>query len=858
MADFVLRTKLFRPNSPHHLVTRPPLLTRLNDGLHGRLTLVSAPAGFGKTTIVATWFEQIDSAWKTAWLTLDETDDIPFRFFAHLLTAIQQIDVSLGQSAFQMLNEAQAAELRLILSALLNDLADSAHKIALALDEYHLMTDAAIHDGIHFLLDNAPPNLHLVLICRADPPFSLARLRSHRLMTEIRQHNLRFARHDAAAFLNKLLKLELTPNAVETLVTRTEGWAAGLQMAALSLQGRSDRDRFIADFSGSNRYVFDFLAEEVLAQSPANSRDFLLQTSVLDRFCSTLCDAVLQDETQSSASVIEMLEASNHFLIPLDDERRWYRYHNLFADLLRQQLRQEMPEQERELHSRASVWFEKEGIAESAIKHALSAESEDAIRLMTLYGSRWLAHGEIIRILTWVKQLPTAWRYRNPQLTEITAWAQLFRENEHDVEATLAHLPDNASNSISKQVIRGSMALRRGDMAQTIALSQDVLAAFDDHAASRQMMQMRTSATLNLAYAYRGQGDADRALPAFEQAGALSEQLDNVFTKLYAMLGQGNTLVEVGRLHEAEQVFLQGIAFANGLPTVAPIHTALGQLYYQWNRLDSAETQLEIAAELLKASGIANRSEGALALVKLRLAQNRPNAIPPLIEQLEQLRAIANTPHARQSLAVTIAEIALAQGADGLTLEQNLRELRTFSADLQSGSRLQTLTIARLLMAVERPEEALPILEALPVGQDVRIALCLCHHALGDGELAEELLREVVVSAEKSGAIRLFLDAGDPLRHLLTQLDNPPPYTATILAAFPTYVSPASPPKTQLTARETEVLRLIAQGMTNKEIAARLVIAPSTAKRHTANLYNKLGVANRAEATTLAHRLGIL
>lgn len=855
MVDILLRTKLFRPNSPHHLVPRPNLLTRLNDGLNGRLTLVSAPAGFGKTTVITTWFEQIDSGWQTAWLTLDETDNSPSRFFAHLIMAIQQLDETIGQTAVQMLDGPQSLELRLILSTLLNDLTDTSHPIALALDEYHLMTDAAIHDGIRFLLDNAPPNLHLVLIGRADPPFSLARLRSHRWMTEVRQRDLRFALPDATTLLNKLMQLKLAPSAIETLVTRTEGWAAGLQMAALSLQGKVDRDRFIDDFGGSNRYIFDFLAEEVLAQSPPNTRTFLLQTSVLDRFCSELCDAVLQDETESSSKVIELLEASNHFLIPLDDTRRWYRYHHLFADLLRQRLQQEMPGRARELHGRASRWFEQAEIAESAIKHALSADPEHAVRLLTKYGGQWLARGEIIRILTWVKQLPPAWRTHNPQLTEVTAWAQLFRENESDVEATLAHLPHDGAYAISKHVIRGSMALRRGDMTQAIALSEEALAAFEalptNSSTDRHMTQIQTSATLNLAFAYQGQGQMARALAAYTQTIVLSQDVGNLFTTLYAQLGQANTLIEVGRLHEAEQVLLQGIGLADGLPTVAPLHIALGRLYYDRNQLDAAETHLETATELLKSSGIANRSEGALALLKLRLAQNRPNAIPPIIKQLEQLRAIANTPHARQSLAGVFAEIALAQQVERPSLEQHLRELRPFSA--------KSLTFARLLVAVGRPQGALPILEQLPNNQqEARLALCLCHHALGNGGQAQALLREVVALAEKAGTLRLFLDAGEPLRHLLDQLDDAPPYTAVILSAFPPLTDSAPPPKTTLTTRETEVLRLIAQGMTNKEIAARLVIAPSTAKRHTVNLYNKLGVANRAEATTQAHKLGIL
>lgn len=374
----LLQTKLYVPLTRSSLVPRQHLLAKLNSGLTGRLTLVAAPAGFGKTTLIARWGQQLAEAkeWAFAWLSLDEGDNEPVNFFGYVIAALQTIDSRLGQSASELLQSPQIDSMRMVLTALLNDITDASQAIVLVLDDYHLIANPDGHEGIGFLLDNAPPHFHLVLLSRADPPFSLARWRARQQMTEIRQDDLRFTHDEAMHFLQRLMALDLPESAVSALEKRTEGWVAGLQMAALALQGtgsqqvRGYAEQFIRDFSGSHRYIFDYLAEEVLTRRPAGTRAFLLQTAVLERLCAPLCDAVLQRD--DSQSVLEQLESANLFLVPLDDERRWYRYHQLFADLLRQQLRREKPVHESVLHRRASDWFEQSGFIDEAVRHALA------------------------------------------------------------------------------------------------------------------------------------------------------------------------------------------------------------------------------------------------------------------------------------------------------------------------------------------------------------------------------------------------------------------------------------------------------------------------------------------------------
>ncbi len=590
MAENLLQTKLFRPPIRSSLVPRPHLIEKLNAGLSGKLTLVCAPAGFGKTTLVTHWGQQLEEAgdWHFGWLSLDENDSEVERFFTYFVAALQQIDGRFGQSTLELLQSSPSDNLQFILTDLLNSLAQSPQAILLALDDYFHINNPAIHEGLQFLLDNAPPGFHLLLLSRTDPPLSLARLRARRQMTEIRQDDLRFAPAEVHQFLNQLMALDLPETAVTALEKRTEGWIASLQMAALSLQGRTDVDRFINDFSGSHRYIFDYLTEEVLAGQTAEIRDFLLQTAVLDRLCAPLCDALL--EASKSQHILEQLEAANLFLMPLDDARHWYRYHQLFADLLRQQLRRERPEYESLLHHRASYWFEQASFTDEAIQHALvAADYERAASLVAEYSQSLVNHGEMNKLLSWINRLPTEWQRRHPHLIFNHASALLFHSSAQEMEATLSHMPDAVTNSLPYSayllVLRCIAATRQGQTDEAIALAEkaeEQLAALEPNQINQSM---RGVGALVLANQYRAR-DGKRAGHLYDTAVSLSREFGNLIAFLTAVRDRGRFLLEQGQLHQAEAVFREGIqseqqwAGKLGSPNkkllaAAPIHASL-------------------------------------------------------------------------------------------------------------------------------------------------------------------------------------------------------------------------------------------------------------------------------------------
>jgi len=889
--EALLQTKLYIPATRHSLVARPHLLQRLTDGLPRRLTLVSAPAGFGKTTLVARWAQSLQqSAWQLCWLSLDENDNDLVGFFTYVVAALRTVEPDLGGVLLEQLHAPGADNVRTVVTALINDLAATEKSIVLALDDYHLIADTTIHEAIRFLLENGPPNFHLLLITRADPPFSLARLRARQEMTEIRQDALRLAEEEAHAFLNQVMALDLSTAAVSALEKRTEGWLAGLQMAALSMQGRANLDAFISDFTGSHRYIFDYLAEEVLLRCPPGTRDFLLQTAVLERLCAPLCDAVL--EREGSQSVLEQLEAANLFLVPLDDRRRWYRYHHLFADLLRQQLKREKPGLTGELHTRASRWFEASGYADEAVQHALAAaDYERAARLVTDYSEGLMIRGEISKLLAWIDRLPALWQRRHPELILSHAWSALFRGSADEVEVILGQFPDEVASAPPYAayllVLRGTVAVRQGRIARAIELSERAavqLAAFEP---DKPNLIMRGANTLNLANAYRLHGDGARAQELYEVAVSLNRKAGNLLALMNAFRDWGVLLVEQTRLRRAEAVLLEGVQAERewarelaGQPrkllAAAPLHVSLGKLYYEWNRLDEAQEHLVDAVKLLELSGPVNRSEGLAALALLRLAQGEAGAVPPLLEKLEALQDEVASDFARQRVGMAVATTRCA-----LYRRQPSPELRAAverSHSAVDGDPELAAVRARLLLALERPAEALSLLETLiarseedgrkDVWLTAAVLRCLAHHGLGDSVTAVAWLRRAVEAAETGGYVRLFLDAGRPLRDLLamaSQKRAAPPYAAFLLDQFGVEGADgratgqrAQPLADALSPRETEVLQLVAQGLTNKEIAAELVIAPSTAKRHTINIYNKLGVNNRAEATARAYELGIV
>ena len=891
VTETLLQTKLYIPATRSSLVPRSQLLARLNVGLDGRLTLISAPAGFGKTTLVVDWSRQLteSEAWRLAWFSLDENDNDLGRFFIYFITALQKVDGRIGQAAMEMLLAPRASDIQIVLTDLLNTLAQSTQAIVLALDDYHLITNPAIHEGITFLLENAPPHFHLLLISRADPPFSLARLRARHQMTEIRQADLRFGQSETTAFLTRLMALDLPETAVTALEKRTEGWVAGLQMAALSMQGQPDVESFIDGFTASHRYIFDYLAEEVLARRPEGTREFLLQTAVLDRLCAPLCDAVLgkEEATDSpSQQILEQLESANLFLVPLDNERHWYRYHHLFADLLQQQGRREKPELEKKTYERASRWFEQAGYDEEAVQYALRAtDYERAADLVARYSIGWLKRGEIAKILIWGERLPASWRHQNLLLIFNYAWALLFRGRSEEVEATLTHLPEGFPETVPYLlVLRGTMAAGQGHNAEAIELLENAEGQLKVLDATPDNQIMRAVAVNSLAYSYQFYGDNLRAEKTYEAAIGLNQAVDNLLGVMNALRGWGGLLIEQGRLHEAEAVCQKGLATERQwaqksgdadrkLVAAAPMHLLLGRLYYHWNRLAETEAQLLDRGKLLIINNPFDQCYGLMALAKLRLAQGQVEAVAPILGRLEEMERRVNPPYVGRQLAVSMATIRCA-----LYRQQPTPELRaTIERSLSQlvGAMADPLSQARILLTLNRPQEAVPLLEKLTAGTEANeryglwlagaILLCLAYQAAGEKAAALACLQRAVETAAASSYIRLFLDEGQPFQQLLAELvkqKDASTYAATLLTYFPapSPAPPITPPSASdsLSPREREVLQLIASGLTNKEIAAKLVIAPSTAKRHIINIYNKLGINNRAEATTRAYELGLV
>jgi LuxR family maltose regulon positive regulatory protein len=579
--------------------------------------------------------------------------------------------------------------------------------------------------------------------------------------------------------------------------------------------------------------------------------------------------------------------------MPLDDERHWYRYHQLFADLLRQQLRREQPEHESVLHRRASHWFEQAGFTDEAVQHALAAaDYERATSLVAQYSQLLVHHGETNKLLSWINRLPAEWQHRQPQLIFNHAWALLFHSSAQEMEAALSYLPDEVANSLPYAayllVLRCIVATRWGQTDQAITLAEKAEEQLSALEPSLTNQSMRGVSALVLANEYRTR-DKKRADHFYDTAVSLSRESGNLIAFLTAVRDRGLFLLEQGQLHQAEAVFREGIQSEQQwarklgrqnmkLLAAAPIHASLAQLQYEWNRLDEAEAYLVDAFRLLLLVGPVNHSQGLAALARLRLAQGNIEAVPPLLQQLETLQEEASNQYTRRWLAIATAEMSYALYQQEPTPALQLRLERSLSVLINEpldDEPLAVLVQARVLLALARPAEALPLLETL--AEQMRenglhglwlsaiLWQCLAQRELGETDKALEGLQQALAVAEPAGYIRLFLDAGQPMAELLqtaVQHNIAPNYAQKLLAHLRLTIDDLrlieTPNRHSLTPRETEVLQLIAQGLTNKEIADNLVIAPSTAKRHTVNIYNKLDVSNRAEATAKAYELSLV
>ncbi len=876
-----LATKLYIPPPRPKVVLRPRLIEQLNEGLHRKLTLISAPAGFGKTTLLSEWVSGCERP--VAWLSLDEGDNDPTRFLTYLVAALQTIAANLGKGVSGVLQSPQSPPTESILTGLLNEIATVTDNFVLVLDDYHVIDSKLIDNALTFLIEHLPPQMRLVIATREDPDLPLARLRAGDQLTELRVTDLRFTPSEAAEFLNQLMALNLSADDIAALETRTEGWIAGLQLAAISMQGHTDATSFIKSFTGSHHFVMDYLVEEVLQQQSASVQTFLLRTSILDRMCGPLCEAVVLDPSASGQETLEYLEHANLFIVPLDNERRWYRYHHLFADLLRQRLHQSAASstgEERmgvdELHKRASAWYEDNGLEIEAFHHAAAANDyERAERLIEGKGMPLHFRGAVAPVLNWLASLPT---------TVLDAWPSLWTSYasvllvtgqttavEQKLQAAEAALQDAAPDDKNKDLvgriaaIRATAAINQTQPETIIAQSRRALEYLHP-----DNLAFRTSTIWKLGYAYHLQGDRVAASQAYNEVTSIGKASGNVVFTLMATIGLGSLQESENQLGVAEQTYRSVLQLFGDqpLPFASEAYFGLARILYEWNDLDTAQRHAQQSIELARQIENTDRvivSEVFLARVKL--AQGDAAGAASILARASQ--------SARQHNFVNrISEVS---ALNVLTL---LRQGNLAAAAQLAQTHELPISKARVHLAQGDTSTALAVLEPLrrqaeaKGWEDERLKVLVLQavalHALGEKDKAFQLLGDALAMAEPGGFIRLFVDEGAPMAHLLSEAAAQgimPDYTSKLLAVLDaenqrsedrSYLSKAQPLIEPLSQRELEVLQLIAQGLSNREIGERLFLALSSVKGHNLNIFGKLQVQRRTEAVARARELGLL
>ncbi len=913
----LLQTKITIPTTRQSLVVRRRLLQRLDAVRQRKLGLVSAPAGFGKTTLVAAFMARAaENDTLVAWLSLGEEDNDPTRFLAYFLAALAAADlsISLPETAVSTTTP------DLIMTDLVNELTavlalqPETHLVTV-LDDYHLIHNRVIHEAVAFLLEHMPSQMHLLLATRADPPLPLARWRAQNQLVELRQQDLRFTPEEAADFLSRVMALSLTAQDVQTLNRRTEGWIAGLQMAGVSLQGRPDTADFVQSFGGSHRYILDYLMEEVLSRQPEEVSHFLLYTAVLDRFCAPLCDAILSwgageqggwgekfpsaplplRPPASAQQILEQLEAANLFLIPLDDERRWYRYHRLFADLLRQRLHQTAPAQIPALHQRAAAWFEANGFVEEAIGHALRADADNkAADLIEQHAETMLMRSELVTVKGWLTVLPETELAKRPSLSLYAAWILIMEgRSQIEVEVALRHVSAEGAPG-EMALVRSLLAILRGDGTAAVQLVQQSLAQL---APDRTFLRGVATWVLGLSLLFSG--DLEKGVQTLEESARLGQQVGNM-TIAAASLGRlASQAWRDGDLYRAKRIYEQILVLATDdaerpLPIAGESHIGLARLYFEWNELELALQHAQTGLTLTERWRELSALTGHIWLARVKQAQGDAEAANNALEKARQI--------AYQTKGTQFDDIAVAMSDATLRLLQG--DLQAVSAwcaerhipptvdpvalqkqdDLIEGHmrKYEFVVLARLRLAQRQPDDALALLPPLLANArrlqrcdlelEILLLMSLAHQQKGELSEANQQMQAALKLGEPGGFVRLFVEAGPDVAAILQrqQLESSEQerYRQTLLAAFgqPVGQSPRAPLEIStrsqliepLSERELEVLTLIANGLSNREIAQELVLSLPTIKWHTSNIYGKLGVGNRTTAVARARELQIL
>ena len=925
MATPLLTTKLYVPPVRRELVPRPRLVGRLNAGLRHKLTLISAAAGFGKTTLLSAWLADLET--RFAWLSLDEGDNDFARFFSYLIAALQGFEPQIGEgllSTLQSLQPSAAASasrpgadgMEELLTTLLNQINAVPDDFVLVLDDYHMIEARPVHDALAFLLAHLPRQMHLVIATRVDPPLPLTLLRGRGQLNELRQTDLRFTPDEVAQFLAQIAGMTLPSDDVAALVVRTEGWVAGLQMAALSIRGR-DADQvanFIASFTGSNRYVLDYLIKEVLERQPQDVQTFLLKTSVLDRLTGPLCDALLKVDgadtpahpltdaltpsftDSSSQATLAHLERANLFIVPLDDRREWYRYHHLFAELLQQRLSHIDPALMQALHRRASAWYKAQGEMDTAITHALAAcDVAPAADLIQEIAEATLMRGEFATLLHWVEALPADVTRARPRLGIYHLTVTLL--SGRPLEELASHLQivttDEADDLVSaaKVAFQAVIAILKGDVESGVADAQRALALLPE-----ENLFFRSFVVRSLGVAHRLTGDAVASFQTLQEALRIAQKAGDRVGKIIALHYSADARMVQARLHEAHALWEQSLelttdAQGQRMPAAIKPLTGMAGLLYEWNDLESATALLSEAVEVSEKWEKMWGLGIYMILARVKQAQGDPAGARRDIETAYRFALTFDMTDIDDFLvAAHQARLWVAQGdLDAATRwaeERGLIKTGEPTTSKRGPSlppayylhEIEQSTLARLYLAQTRSDAALQVLDpvihaAQKLGRTGNRIEFLALQALAwqlqeDLEGALDRLGQALALAEPQGYVRLFVDEGPPMARLLSRAAArgiAPRYVSRLLEVFPEAERPSqAPPPDQagliepLSERELEVLQLLPTPLSSSEIAEQLYISVHTVRSHIKNIYGKLGVHSRHAAIARAEILGLL
>jgi LuxR family transcriptional regulator, maltose regulon positive regulatory protein len=893
----VTRTRV--PQLPLDWMARPRLSGKLVEAWRHKLVLISAPAGYGKTTLVIETLHGFKQP--AGWVSLEAGDNDPGSFWTYFILALQKVRPSFGQPILNALQSHQQPPTTWVLTALINSISENQEDFTLVLDDYHNIESQAINEAVSYLVDHLPVQVHLIILSRSDPPLPLARWRVKGELAEIRAADLGFTLEEAAQFFKNVTGLCLTGPDLATLENRTEGWIAGLKMAALSLHGRKDISAYVRDFSGSNRYVLDYLAEEVLQQQPSDLKLFLLETSILERLSSPLCDAVTG--RSDSQSWLARAEEANLFISPLDDERRWYRYHQLFATILSNQLAKSGPEKVQLLHQRASFWYEKQGLTREAFNHALAGGDTDrAAVLVENAAPDMLGHHQAVALLEYASCLPDALVLASPWLCIFFAWASLMA-NRPDmlstmvsrVSAALAESPSafSARSSANMQRVKGHLlsiqsfiAQSQGDTPGSIRLAEEADRILPGN--ELDDLLARAVNSLNLVSCHQTTGDISKSIPYLESLAEAGRKINYHYAVLAAMGSLAEIEIQLARSDRADTFCREAIEYGSHWGGACPLSSTayayifLGQLNYAQHDLACALENLTKGIELGEASfNWEPVLKGYLYLAEVSAAQGNQEEAMEYLQRAAKVGPWVFVPPEVAQIPARKARLFLRGGNIAPALDWARQQEASLPLAKIPGylQEYAYLTLIRTRLAAgeyrglpdylgefvsnaERQQRISMVIEAL-------LLKAQALDRLGQLPAAREALKRALELAEPSGYLQVFIDEGAPITGLLgtmTSVDQQFAYATKILGMMAPLAADQSgtPARTiipgaveTLSEREIEVLRLITEGKSNKEIASALFLAVGTVKKHTNNLFGKLGVDSRTRAIARARELGI-